>query len=111
MMNYTQKKTTQISIPALRERLREQAADLSAQLHRSAARATTMELAAFPEYYTEVQYERELIDQLLYIQCCRSSLERAVANGFGKLRWRWANGEITVVTFKRDHNQMKMRVE
>ena len=111
MMNCTKKKTLQMAIPALREKLREQAVERSARLHRSVARAATVEMAAFPEYDGEVQQERELIDELLYIQCCRASLERAIANGSGKLHWRWVNGETTVLTFKRDHNQMRMRVE
>ena len=111
MTNYTKKMTLQTAIPVLRERLREKASELSGELHHSVTRVTTVELAAFTEYGAEVEKERTLIEELLYIQCCRESLERAIASGGGKLKWRWLNGAITVVTFKRDHNQMRMRVE
>ena len=111
MTNYTKKMTQQVAIPVLRERLRQQASELSGMIHHSVTLVATVEMAAFTEYDAEVERERELIEQLLYIQCCRANLERAIANRGGKLRWRWLNGETTVVTFKRDHNQMRMRVE
>ena len=111
MEQYTKKRTQQVAIPVLRERLREQAAELSGKLHHSVTRTATVELVAFTEYDEEVEKERELIERLLFLQCCRASLERAIDSGGGTLRWRWLNGETTIVTFKRDHNQMRMRIE
>ena len=111
MEQYTKKMTQQAAIPVLREKLRERAAELSGKIHHSVTRVATVEMAAFTEYEEEVEKERELIEQLLYIQCCRACLERSIAYRGGKLRWRWINGETTVITFKRDHNQMRMRIE
>ena len=65
MTNYTKKMTQQVAIPVLRERLRQQASELSGMIHHSVTRVATVEMAAFTEYDAEVERERELIEQLL----------------------------------------------
>ena len=42
-----------------------------------------------------------MIDELLYIQHCRSALERCLDQGSARLRYRWEDGRVTVTSFRR----------
>ena len=102
---------SQESIFTMRERLQKQATELASRLSRSVTRAASVDLVACTEYREEVKREYELIDELLYIQNCRSTLERAIDRGYAKLVWRWTSGRVTTASFKREHNQIRMRME
>ena len=106
--NGSKKTTQQLSIPALRERLRRQATDLATQLSRSVGRAASADLLPCLEYRTEVCRERELAEELLYVQSCRASLEKAIGGGMARLVWHWRSGAVTTVVFRRQNNQMRM---
>lgn len=86
---------------ALREQLRQEAAGQVQQLSRSVGRLASCDALPCPEYGDEVRRERLLIDQLLYLQHCRSALERCLEQGGARLRYRWSDGGITVTTFQR----------
>ena len=102
---------SQESIVAMREQLRREAAEVAVRLSRSVMRASSVDLMACTEYQEEVRWEYALVDELLYIQNCRSTLERAIDCGYARLVWRWTSGQITTVSFRREHNQIKMRVQ
>ena len=52
--------------------------------------------------------ERELAEELLYVQSCRASLEKAIGGGMARLVWHWRSGAVTTVVFRRQNNQMRM---
>ena len=42
-----------------------------------------------------------VVDQLLYVQNCRSALERCIAGRDARLRYRWRDGRVTVTRFRK----------
>lgn len=85
----------------LREQLRQEASSRAERLSRSVGRLTSFDALPCPEYGAEVDQERTMIDELLYIQHCRSALERCLDQGSARLRYRWADGRVTVTSFQR----------
>ncbi len=85
----------------LRERLRQSANLQAQQLSRSVGRLTSCDAMPCPEYGEEVAKEREVIGQLLYLQHCRTALERCLDCGSSRLRYRWEDGRVTVTSFRR----------
>ena len=87
-------------IQVLREKLRLQSAEQAAQLSRSVGRLTSYDVQPCPEYRQEVAAEYAVIDQLLYAQNCRSSLERCIASGSARLFYRWRDGRTTETCYR-----------
>ena len=88
-------------IQVLREKLRRQSNEQAALLSRSVGRLTSCDVPPCLEYRQEVDAEYAVIDRLLYVQHCRSSLERCIASGSARLCYRWRNGETTETRFRR----------
>lgn len=98
----TAKKNTQeYPIQMLREELRQRSGRQAALLSRSVGRLTSCDALPCPEYREEVAAEYAVVDRLLYIQQCRSSLERCISSGSARLRYRWGNGTVTETRFRR----------
>ena len=96
------KKTAQeFPIQVLREKLRQRSAAQAALLTRSVGRLTSCDVQPCLEYRQEVAAEYAVIDRLLYAQQCRSSLERCIASGSARLRYRWRDGQTTETRFRR----------
>lgn len=85
----------------IRERLRERSTRQAALLSRSVGRLTSCDAQPCLEYRQEVVSEYAVIDRLLYLQQCRSSLERCIASGAICLRYRWRDGHVTCTRFRR----------
>lgn len=85
----------------LREQLRQRAMDASRQLSRSVGRLTSCDALPCPEYQGEVAREYAVVDRLLYVQNCRSALERCIAGGTARLRYQWRDGRVTVTRFRK----------
>ena len=97
------------SIFALREQLRLQSMELAEQISRSVSRLTSCDALPCEEYGEEIQYEHALAQKLFYTQRCRGALERCIASGAAKLRYRWPDGTATVTTFyKADPKRVKV---
>lgn len=88
-------------IHVLRELLRQCAASYALTLSRSVSRLTSCDVQPCLEYREEVEGEYGVIDQLLYIQQCRAALERCIASGRSRLRYRWRDGQVTETSFRR----------
>ena len=85
----------------LREQLRQNANSCAERLSRSVGRMTSFDALPCPEYGAEVDQERGIIDELLYIQHCRSALERCLDSGSARLHYRWVDGRVTTTSFQR----------
>lgn len=83
----------------LREQLRQRAADLSAKLNRSVSRVSSWDLPCM-EYGDEVQTEHRLAEELFYLQHCRTAVERCLGKGGALLRYKRADGSVTVTRFR-----------
>lgn len=88
-------------IQVLREKLRQRSNRQAALISRSVGRLTSCDVQPCLEYRQEVAAEYEVIDRLLYIQQCRSSLERCIGSGSARLRYRWRDGRTTETCFRR----------
>ncbi len=95
------KKGHEYPIHLLREQLRQQAANRSLTLSRSVGRLTSCDARPCMEYRDEVTSEYAVIDQLLYLQQCRASLERCIGKGFARLRYQWRDGRFTETSFRK----------
>lgn len=100
-MNQTKTKIQYFPAAQLREQLRLRANALTARLSRSVARLTSCDPLPCPEYGDEVRFQQELVQELLYIQHCRTALERCIAGAGAKLRYRWSGSAVTVTRFRR----------
>lgn len=100
----------QSSIFAMREQLRRSSAEIAQQLHRSVNRATSVDHLPCTEYSAEVLRQHALAEELLFVQHCRSALERAVDKGGSRLVWRWQDGCRTEVRFRRQNSCLTMQV-
>ena len=98
------------SIPAIRELLLQQSSHVVHQLSRSVNRATSVDFLPCTEYREEVLRQSSLAEELLFLQHCRSALERAVDKGSSRLVWRWQEGGSTEVRFRRENHSLTMAV-
>lgn len=87
-------------IPALREKLRLDAAELGSRLARSVARLTSCDNLPCLEYGDEVRAERDLAERMFYLQHCRDALERTIAGSCSTVRYRWSDGTVTRTSFR-----------
>lgn len=85
----------------LREQLRQEANSRAERLSRSVSRLTSFDALPCPEYGEEVLQERAIIDELLYLQHCRSALEHCLEQGSARLHYRWGDGRVTTTSFQR----------
>ena len=95
------KKTTEYPIVALREELRLQAGALSQRLNRSVGRLTSCDLLPCLEYGEEIEYQRQLAEELFFLQHCRDALEQCIRAGKVVQRYRWRNGSVSVVRLRK----------
>ena len=97
----SKKNTQEYPIQVLRETLRQRSTTQAVLLSRSVGRLTSCDVQPCLEYHQEVAAEYVVIDRLLYAQQCRSSLERCIASGSARLRYRWRDGQTTETRFRR----------
>lgn len=95
------KNTKEYPIHVIREDLRQSSARQAALLARSVGRLTSYDIRPCTEYHQEVIAQYAVIDELLYLQQCRSALERCIASGAARLRYRWRDGQVTETCFRR----------
>ena len=88
-------------IQIIREDLRQRSAQQVALLSRSVGRLTSCDVQPCLEYRDEIANEHAVIDRLLYVKECRKSLERCIASGAARLRYRWRDGRVTETQFRR----------
>lgn len=93
-------KTEYFPISALREDLRQHANHYAVRLSRSVARLTSCDALPCLEYGEEVSMEHGLAEKLFYAQHCRNALERCIGSGSASLRYRWADGSVTMTRFR-----------
>lgn len=101
---------TQGSISAMRAQLQQQSTETAEQLRRSVSRATSVDHLPCLEYCQEVAGQHRLAEELLFLQHCRSALERAIPAGASRLVWRWQSGQRTEVRFRRENYCIHMQV-
>ena len=100
---------TQGSVINVREELRRRSVETALLLQRSVARTTSVDLLPCAEYGEEVARQHRLAEEILFLQHCRSALERAVDRGRSRLVWRWQDGERTEVRFRRENHHITMQ--
>ena len=88
-------------IQIIREDLRRRSTQEAALLARSVGRLTSCDVQPCLEYRGEIANEHAVIDRLLYLQECRNTLERCIASGAARLRYRWRDGRVTETRFRR----------
>lgn len=88
-------------IHVIREDLRQCSARQAALLSRSVGRLTSYDAQPCTEYRQEVTAQYAVVDRLLYLQQCRSTLEQCIASGAARLRYRWRDGHVTDTRFRR----------
>ena len=96
------------SILTVRALLQQQSTDTAEQLRRSVARAASVDFLPCREYGAEVARQQALAEDLLFLQHCRSALERAVDKGSSRLVWRWQDGGSSDVRFRRENHHLSM---
>ena len=97
----SKKNIQEYPIQIIREKLRLRSSRQAVLLSRSVGRLTSCDAQPCLEYRQEVAGEYAVIDQLLYTQQCRSSLERCIGCGSARLRYRWRDGSVTETHFCR----------
>lgn len=102
--------STHGSILHVREALLRQSVETAQLLQRSIGRPASVDLLPCREYGEEVTHQHRLAEELLFLQHCRSALERAVDKGGSRLVWRWQSGGRTEVRFRRENHHMIMLV-
>lgn len=100
-MAHQKQNTKEYPIHIIREDLRQSSARQAALLSRSVGRLTSYDVRPCTEYGQEVAAQYAIIDELLYLQQCRSSLERCIASGAVRLRYRWRDGRVTDTRFRK----------
>lgn len=88
-------------IQVIREHLRQCSARQAADLSRSVSRLTSYDALPCTEYRQEVAGQYAAAERLLYLQQCRSSLERCIASGASRLRYHWRDGRVTDTRFRK----------
>ncbi|MDE7245692.1 MAG: hypothetical protein K2O18_17205 [Oscillospiraceae bacterium] len=96
------KKTPYLILPTAeaREELRRRAINRTEALARSVARITSCDDPC-PEYTEEVSNEYMVVDDLLFYQQCRVSLERCLENDSAILRYKCRDESVREVCFRR----------
>lgn len=89
-----------LPVEGAREGLRRRAVSQTEKLSRSVARLTSCD-APCVEYADEVLHEKAVIDDLLFYQHCRATLERCLENKSAILRYRRQDGSVKTVSFQR----------
>lgn len=89
------------SVDFLREYMRRSSMKQAEILSRSVSRLTSSDEQPCVEYGAEIQAERDMIDRLLYIQQCRSALEHCIDKKQVRMRYKWRDGRITEMWFRR----------
>lgn len=97
----TKPQITKKPIAVLREDLRLSAEHLAEALSRSVRRKTSDDELPCLEYDEEVKDQYALTNQLLYVQCCRKTLEACIASGYAGLRFRRPDGVVIRTWFRR----------
>ena len=100
-MAHQKQNTKEYPIHIIREDLRQSSARQAALLSRSVGRLTSYDVRPCTEYGQEVAAQYAIIDELLYLQQCRSSLERCIASGAARLHYRWRDGRVTDTRFRK----------
>lgn len=96
-------------IPALREALRRQATELSAQLSRSVARLTSCDSLPCLEYGEEIKTQHIIAEKLFFVQQTRNAIEQCIAGNTVTLRYRWSDGKVTQTKFRKSGpNQVRV---
>lgn len=93
-------KTEYFPLMTLRENLRLDASTLASRMARSVARLTSCDLLPCEEYDEEVDYQRQLAQQMFYLQNCRAALEKCIEAGATAVRYRWPDGTVTMTRFR-----------
>lgn len=88
-------------IQVIREQLRQCSMRQAALLSRSVGRLTSCDALPCLEYHHEVEHEYAVIDKLIYLQRCRSALERCISSGSFRLRYRWRDGRVSDTCFRK----------
>ena len=101
---------TQGPILTVRQQLQRSSTEIAQQLHRSVSRATSVDYLPCTEYDAEVARQHRLAEELLFLQHCRSALERAVDKNSSRLVWRWQDGSTSEVRFRRQNHHITMVV-
>ena len=83
----------------LREQLRQRASELSGKLHRSVSLVSSWDLPC-TDYGDEVKAEHRLAEDLFYLQHCRDAVERCLDRGGVLVRYKRADGSVTVTRFR-----------
>ena len=99
--NHPWRKARVFRIHVLRERLRLAAVDRCSAMSRSVARLASADALPCLEYGDEVARESALACEAMYLQYCRSALERCIASGSAGFRFRWPDGFSTATRFVR----------
>ncbi len=89
-------------IHTIRENLRQSSLRQAALRSRSVGRLTSCDAQPCLEHRAEIGVEYAVINQLLYVQQCRGALERCIAAGAVRLRYKWQDGHVTD-TYKERH--------
>ncbi len=97
-------------IAAVRAQLQQQSVETAEKLRRSVSRAASVDNFPCTEYGEEVACQHRLTEELLFLQHCRSALERAIERGESRLIWRWQSGGTSEVRFRRQNNHISMQV-
>ena len=97
----SRKNTKDYPIRSIREDLRQRAARQAELLSRSVGRLTSYDVRPCMEYGEEVAAQYAIVDELLYLQQCRRALERCIASGSARLRYRWQDGRTTDTWFRK----------
>ncbi len=98
------------SITAVRAQLQQQSMDTAERLRRSVSRAASVDNFPCTEYGEEVALQHRLAEELLFLQHCRSALERSIEKGASRLVWCWQSGERCEVRFRRQNHHISMQV-
>lgn len=108
MKNIINLHNVQGPITAVREELQRRSMELAGQLARSVGRAASVDQVACLEYGDEVALQRQLMEELLFLQHCREALERAIHTGSSHLVWHWHGGSSTTVRFRRENHHIRL---
>ena len=55
----------------------------------------------YPVRILREELRQRAAGKLLYLQHCRSSLEQCIALGASRLRFRWGDGQVTYIRFRK----------
>ena len=55
----------------------------------------------YPVRILREELRQRAAEKLLYLQHCRSSLEQCIASGASRLRFRWGDGHVTYIRFRK----------